>query len=204
GERLHHLVSPEAYRAASALLCLTPGTPLLFMGQEWAASAPFLYFTDHHAELGRQVTQGRAREFEAFLEKIHRRDPAAILPDPQEEETFLRSKLCWNEIRLPQHARILELYRELLRLRRTTPAIASRSRDTVRSDILGKSVAGLAFYENGRPSVLLVVCLQGGGRRDPAEKPFASLPRGERWRPVLSTNEPRFGGTGSAVLESEA
>ncbi len=66
GERLTAACSPEAYRAASALLCLAPYTPLIFQGQEWAASTPFLYFTDHNEELGRLVTEGRRKEFKGF------------------------------------------------------------------------------------------------------------------------------------------
>src|SRR5690606_31763313 len=81
GERLNHDVEPNVYRALSALLLLTPSTPLLWMGQEWAASTPFLYFTDHPTELGRLVTEGRRKEFEGFSAF---RDPArrTAIPDP--------------------------------------------------------------------------------------------------------------------------
>jgi maltooligosyltrehalose trehalohydrolase len=109
GERLCHLVSPAAYRAASALLLLLPATPMLFMGQEIAASTPFLYFTDHEPELGRMVTEGRRREFEAFAWED--------VPDPQARDTFERSKLDWGDVE--RNAEVLALYRELLRLRRT-------------------------------------------------------------------------------------
>ncbi|MEI9898440.1 MAG: hypothetical protein WDN28_32425 [Chthoniobacter sp.] len=61
GERINHFISSGTYRAASALLCLVPYTPLIFMGQEWGASSPFLYFTDHHHELGKLVAEGRRR-----------------------------------------------------------------------------------------------------------------------------------------------
>ncbi|MGH7937333.1 MAG: malto-oligosyltrehalose trehalohydrolase, partial [Chthoniobacterales bacterium] len=74
GKRLNDIVSSAAYRAASALLCLAPYTPLLFMGQEWAAATPFQFFTDHEAELGRSVTKGRREEFSGFSLF---RDPAA-------------------------------------------------------------------------------------------------------------------------------
>jgi len=66
GRRLHHQIDPALFRALSAVLLVAPETPLLFMGQEWAASSPFLYFTDHHQELGRLVTEGRRREFSRF------------------------------------------------------------------------------------------------------------------------------------------
>src|SRR5205823_431831 len=89
-----HLVSPAVYRAASALLLLAPETPLLFMGQELAASSPFQYFTDHEPELGRLVTEGRRREFRSFA--AFAEQPERV-PDPQDEATFRRSQLDWHD-----------------------------------------------------------------------------------------------------------
>src|SRR5690606_13013947 len=102
GERLSQLVPVHAFMAASALLLFLPMTPLLFMGQEWAASAPFLYFTDHDAELGALVSKGRREELAAFLGFSDPKKRAAI-PDPQAVETFLRSKLDWRERDKPDH-----------------------------------------------------------------------------------------------------
>src|SRR5215468_995564 len=73
GDRLNQIVSPASYRAASGFLLLSPYTPMLFMGQEWAACSPFCYFTDHEPQLGRNVTEGRRKEFAQFSEF---RDPA--------------------------------------------------------------------------------------------------------------------------------
>lgn len=113
GERLNHQVSAESYRAASALLLLAPETPLLFMGQEWGASSPFQYFTDHHEQLGRLVTEGRRREFADFLEFAH-----IGVPDPQAASTFFRSQLKWAERDQPAHAAMLHWYMRLLALRK--------------------------------------------------------------------------------------
>ena len=117
GARLHHEIDPAAYRAASALLVLAPQVPLLFMGQEWAASSPFQFFTDHHDRLAPLVTEGRRhefRDFDAF------RDPATLsaIPDPQQPETFLRSRLNWQEIDRTPHGQVLRLYQRLIALRR--------------------------------------------------------------------------------------
>ncbi len=117
GERLHHQIEPAVYRAATALLLLTPATPLLFMGQEWAASTPFLYFTDHHPELGKLVTRGRREEFKGFA-AFSSPDARERIPDPQSEQTFARSRLCWEELARPPHCQVLVLYRALLELRR--------------------------------------------------------------------------------------
>ncbi len=117
GDRLHHAIAPEAWRAALALLLLAPETPLLFQGQEWAASTPFQYFTDHEAGLGRLVTEGRRREFGRFA-AFH--DPALRerIPDPQAVATFEASRLRWEERTLEPHAGVLRLHQALLALRR--------------------------------------------------------------------------------------
>ena len=121
GDRLDSVAGHEAFRAASLLLLFLPMTPLLFMGQEWAASTPFLYFTDHDAELGALVSEGRRREHADF------HGPTNELPDPQALTTFQRSKLRWSERELPEHRATLELYRAALSLRRSDPVL-SRSR----------------------------------------------------------------------------
>jgi maltooligosyltrehalose trehalohydrolase len=117
GDRLDALADPASVRAAVLLLLMAPETPLLFMGQEWAASTPFLYFTDHHAELGRLVTEGRRSEFARFPAFS---DPATrhLIPDPQSEATFEASRLDWGEVAREPHASMLHYYRTLLRLRR--------------------------------------------------------------------------------------
>ncbi len=117
GTRLNHDVSLDAYALASALLLFLPMTPLLFMGQEWGASSPFQFFTDHDAELGALVTEGRRREFAHFAAFA---DPARrdAIPDPQARQTFERSKLRWDERTEIPHEVVLTLYRSLLALRR--------------------------------------------------------------------------------------
>jgi maltooligosyltrehalose trehalohydrolase len=118
GDRLSHIVGLNRAKIAAALTLLSPFIPLLFEGEEWATSAPFQYFADHDdPELARLVSEGRTREFSAFGW-----DPA-IIPDPEKRETFERSKLNWNEISQPDHAEMLAWYRDLIRLRRTTPSL---------------------------------------------------------------------------------
>jgi malto-oligosyltrehalose trehalohydrolase len=117
GERIHIISSPEALRAATAILLLAPSPPLLFMGQEWAASAPFLFFCDFGPELASAVTQGRRREFARFPEFS---DPQARqrIPDPNNVRTFTRSKLDWDESEKAPHRDWLQLHQSLLGLRR--------------------------------------------------------------------------------------
>ena len=125
GERLHHLRDCASFRALTVLLSFVPQTPLLFMGQEWCASSPFLYFSDHEGELGRAVSEGRRREFSHFSAF---RDNADAIPDPQAESSFLHSKLDWSEQAEDEHGFTLELSRRALDLRRTDPVLRTPSR----------------------------------------------------------------------------
>ena len=127
GDRLHHTVAPEAWRTASVVLLMAPMTPLLFMGQEWAASSPFQYFTDLEPGLGKLVTEGRRKEFAEFPEfsDEHARER---IPDPQSEATFANSKLRWDEQAAGLHGRSLALYRALIALRRDHHALSGDER----------------------------------------------------------------------------
>jgi maltooligosyltrehalose trehalohydrolase len=118
GDRLPNGGDVRAYAALSTVLLFLPATPLLFMGQEWAASTPFQFFADHDEDLGRAISAGRREEFKdfrAFLDPVSRER----IPDPQSDETFLRSKLDWDERERGVHARVLGLYKALLQLRRS-------------------------------------------------------------------------------------
>jgi maltooligosyltrehalose trehalohydrolase len=118
GERLSHLVGMGRAKLAAALVLLGPFVPMLFQGEEFAASAPFQYFTQFEdKELGRLVSEGRRREFVGFGWAPEQ------VPDPQDEATFLRSKLNWEEIAEGEHAEMLDWYRRLIALRRSESAL---------------------------------------------------------------------------------
>lgn len=118
GDRVHQSAGMERAKVAAAIVILSPFIPMIFQGEEWAASSPFLYFADHDdPELARLVSEGRRREFEAFGW-----DPA-IIPDPEKREAFERSKLNWEELQQGDHAAMRKWYRNLIRLRRTSPAL---------------------------------------------------------------------------------
>jgi maltooligosyltrehalose trehalohydrolase len=156
------------------------------MGQEWAASTPFQYFTDHEPHLGRLVTEGRRSEFSGFAAF---RDPAtrAKIPDPQAETTFQRSKLHWEEIGEPRHAATLLLYREFFRLRRESPALHDRSRDNMQVRLTGDGMIELVFGKAGAEQCVVRVDLIGGH-----DSPRFEASR--TWELLLSSNENRFGG----------
>ena len=119
GERLSHLVSDGRARIAAALVLTSPFVPMLFQGEEFAASAPFQYFTDHDENLGNLVSEGRKREFIAFGWK------ADEIPDPQDKQTFRNSRLDWSETTKDQHVAMLDWYKHLIQLRRSTPELTN-------------------------------------------------------------------------------
>jgi maltooligosyltrehalose trehalohydrolase len=201
GERLSAACSPAAYRAASALLCLVPYTPLLFQGQEWAASTPFLYFTDHNAELGRLVTEGRRKEFKGFAAFG---DEASIkrIPDPQAEATFLASKLRWEEAAQGEHAGVRALYREALRLRREEPALRSHGRARWHVLDFGEGKLALRFHTADGAAKCLVLCNlvdrvctdEEDGVRDLLLHPHLATGTGTHWELIFDSNAAQFGG----------
>jgi maltooligosyltrehalose trehalohydrolase len=192
GERLNHSVPLDVFRAVSALLLTSPYMPLLWMGQEWAASSPFLYFTDHPEELGRLVTRGRREEFRNFSafndpEQRHR------IPDPQAAETFSRSKLRWEERDLDPHAGVLALYTTLLDLRREHPALRESGRESLDAGAPGEGAVVMRRTAGGE-TALVVMNVRGEIRMELAANALTTPPAGTTWIPILTTEEPRFGG----------
>jgi maltooligosyltrehalose trehalohydrolase len=126
GDRIGHLVGPDLQKVAAALVMTAPFVPMLFQGEEWAATSPFQYFTDHEdRELADAVREGRRGEFAAFGW-----DPEEV-PDPQDPETFHRSKLPWSERNHAPHTEVETWYRHLIALRRSTPDLSDGLLDAV-------------------------------------------------------------------------
>ncbi len=192
GERLHHNVSADVWRAMSVVLLTAPMTPLLFMGQEWAASTPFQYFTDLEPELGRAVTEGRRREFRDSPE-FAGEDALTKIPDPQKESTFLNSRLRWDELANGNHARTLALYRSLLALRREQPALAGSDETRGRAVSPDDETIVMRRSENG-DTFWIVARFRSGGVVDLAEA--AAVMRagtvGEDLEIVLDTEHGEF------------
>jgi maltooligosyltrehalose trehalohydrolase len=173
GERLSCLLESGALKAVAALTLLSPFVPLLFQGEEWGASTPFLYFTDHEdPELGRLVAEGRSKEFSAFRWQ-------GGVPNPQELSTFERSKLNWSELSLPPHAEIFGWYRRLIRLKKDRPEMPRESRaDAPKPQVsFDEAAQWLTFVHNG-----VLVALNW---RDQAQR--VPMPRGE-WNLLMRSD----------------
>lgn len=174
GERLHFLCTPERFHAVTLLWLFLPATPMFFMGQEWAADSPFLYFADHAGELGAAVTAGRRAEFAHFTAFAGAAD---WIPDPQVEDTFLRSKLNWNE-RSPFSQATLELHRRALEFRRQDQAL--RGARALRSGVSGDVLWVESTHSAGRRLLLFncrnepVLCGEFGGVPAAAAMPLLS------------------------------
>jgi maltooligosyltrehalose trehalohydrolase len=190
GDRLHHVIDLPAFRAATALFLMLPQTPLLFMGQEWGASAPFQYFTDHDEDLGKIVTEGRRREFRHFLAFV---DPAARekIPDPQAVETFQASRLDWTETHREPHASLLRLHRALLALRRAEPALQANLVGRQEAVSLDDSTL-LLDRRDGGSRLLVLVCLRGSGTIHLHGREGVSLPESMGWQLTLTTEDEAF------------
>ncbi|HUB66032.1 MAG TPA: malto-oligosyltrehalose trehalohydrolase [Candidatus Methylacidiphilales bacterium] len=180
GDRLHHKISPAAYRALSLFLCLTPYTPLLFMGQEWGADTPFLYFTDMPDDLGGKIAEGRKREFSEMKIEV---DSAAYerTPEPNDPKAFSLSKINWDELSQPRHRRLLDLYRAGLKIRFEFFGRRNPPRDCW-------------TVEAGKSAV--IIYYQIGGRRL-AVSLNLETPEKDAWRDarvLLRSNAPEYAG----------
>jgi maltooligosyltrehalose trehalohydrolase len=203
GARVHKLTSPARLRALTALLLLAPGTPMLFMGQEFASSAPFCYFADHEPELAGKVRRGRA-EFLAQFRSVATRDTRTRLVDPGDAATFERCKLDFSE--RETHREVYELHRDLLRLRREDAVFSAQEPRGVDGAILSADAFVLRFFgreETEGDDRLLVVNLGSDLGLNPAPEPLLAPPAGKVWATVWSSEDYRYGGTGTPPLETK-
>ncbi len=201
GARCHVLTSPSRYRALTALLLLLPQTPMLFQGQEFAASAPFFYFADQKEEIARQVAKGRAKFLSQFR-LLATPEMQARLPDPGDPMTFVRSKLDQGERRA--HSQEHDLHRDLLRIRRTEAAFARQEPGAVDGEVLGAEAFVLRFFgERDVDDRLLLVNLGRDVHVHPSPQPLLAPPEGHVWDLFWTSEDPRYGGWGTPPPETE-
>lgn len=201
GARLHAQTDPARYRALSALLLLAPATPLIFQGQEFAASSPFHYFGDLKPEIADEMWQGR-RKFVRQFRSLATDEMQARIPRPDDPEVFAASKLDHAERDRGTRALVLALYRDLLRLRREDP-VFSDGRPDVDGAVLGPEAFVVRWFGPGGEDRLLVANLGVELRLEVAPEPLLAPPDGKRWRVLWSSEDPRYGGSGTPAPESE-
>jgi maltooligosyltrehalose trehalohydrolase len=157
---------------------------MLFQGQEFAASAPFQFFTDHNPELGKLVTEGRRKEFAGFAAFA---DPARRkkIPDPQAESTFRASVLDWSE--RDTHAEVLALYRALLHLRRDDPVLRLQDRSATRARALTPDLLAIRRWHAGQDRLLLANFGNEAVKVEAAGLKQLELSDDRGWRLLLAT-----------------
>jgi maltooligosyltrehalose trehalohydrolase len=200
GLRAHALASPARNRALTALLLLAPWTPLLFQGQEFSASAPFLFFSDLSPELSGPVRSGRA-EFLRQFKSLQSDRVLAHVPDPTSPETFDRCKLDLGE--RERHCEAYRLHCDLLRLRRTDPVFRAQRRGGVDGAVLGSTAFALRFTGEGGDERLLLVNLGGDETLSPAPEPLLAPPEGRAWALMWSSEAPEYGGGGTPAPDPD-
>jgi maltooligosyltrehalose trehalohydrolase len=198
GERGHELTSPGRWRAMTTLLLLQPATPMLFQGQEFSASAPFLYFADFERDLAIAIRKGRG-EFLAQFPSIVETRQRGGLADPGAPETFTRCKIDVRE--RESHREAYALHRDLIHLRRGD-AVFSRPRPGgVDGAVLSPSAFVLRFFSTvHRDDRLLVVNLGPAIERGSLAEPLIAPPADADWQLLWSSDDPAYGGPGVADL----
>ena len=198
GQRAHVLAGPGLYRAMVAFVLLAPGTPMLFQGEEFASSSPFLYFADHKPELASLVMEGR-RKFLGQFRSLAVTDMWGCFADPHDPDTFERSKLDQSE--RERHSETTALYRDLLRLRREDPVFRQQRPGGVDGAVLSPDAFVLRYFgeEDDR---LLIVNFGLDLHLDPAPEPLLAPPPDAEWDIIFSTEARPYGGCGAPPADT--
>lgn len=201
GQRIHERTAPARLRAMTALLLLMPGTAMLFQGQEFAASAPFLFFADHTPDLAARVHAGR-RE---FLRQFHSTAQPAVqecIDDPAALATFERSRIDHAERARNQD--VLRLHRDLIALSRTDVVFRRQDGAALDGAVLGDHALALRYADADNGDRLLVVNFGADLKLDVVPEPLLAPPDGMSWRLLLSTEALEYGGLGAVQPELAA
>jgi maltooligosyltrehalose trehalohydrolase len=201
GQRIHELTSPGMFKAVTALTLLTPGTPMLFQGQEFGASSPFLFFADHKPELAKIIKGGRMN-FLAQWRSLALPEMQERLYEPHAREIFEKCKLDYAEV--DKHAETYALHRDLLRLRREDPILSAQGAYGIDGAVFSSQCFVVRFFSlEYRLDRLLFINLGIELVLDPAPEPLLAPPASMEWVKVWSSEDPQYGGCGTPLLDTE-
>jgi maltooligosyltrehalose trehalohydrolase len=198
GRRVIELTSPGRFRAMTALMLLSPQTPMLFQGEEFGSTTPFLYFADHKPELAAAVSKGRSEFLSQFASLATMTDRLAAPHDPA---TFEQCKLDWSE--RERHAPLLALHRDLIALRRSDATFSAQRSDILQGASLNEHAFVLRWLAGGDDDRLLIVNFGRALHLDPAPEPLLAPPLHRTWQTLWSSESPDYGGTGTPELDGE-
>ena len=198
GQRLRFQTSPGRYRAMTALLLLGPWTPLLFQGQEFGASSPFLFFADiGDASVRDAIRKGRAEWLAPFL-SLPEDQAWRALPAPDEPEVFASCKLNFSERK--NNRELYALHIDLLKLRREDSRLRQQSSGGIDGAVLGPAIFALRYFSANNDDRLLLVNFGESHVLHPASEPLLAPPEGCRWKILWTSESPRYGATGSGAV----
>lgn len=202
GDRLASIASPAKLRAITALLLLAPGTPMLFQGQEWGTSTPFLFFADHEPDLASLVREGR-HKFLAQFPNISTEQVRSQLADPEDAQTFTRCKLDWNELGTTRAQRWLNFHRDLLLLRRSDEAFSLQQYGKVDGAVLTEQAFLLRYFLADNKDRLLVINFGPDLTVYQVPEPLLAPPEYCKWALRWHSEQPEYGGSGYAHPDTE-
>ncbi|HEY2587764.1 MAG TPA: malto-oligosyltrehalose trehalohydrolase [Tepidisphaeraceae bacterium] len=199
GHRTHRATCPGQHRAMTALMLLMPQTPMLFQGQEFAASAIWTYFADHNPDLAKRVRTGRT-EFLTQFPSVKAPEMAARVPNPGDRRTFEQCTLDWSE--RERHRPTWDLHRDLLELRSEDPVFRAPRPRGVDGAVLGPEAFVLRYFGEGGDDRLVIVNFDRDVKLEPAPEPLLAPLAGKEWALLWSSESPRYGGCGIGPLET--
>jgi maltooligosyltrehalose trehalohydrolase len=198
GQRIHELTTFGRFKAITAVCLLAPSTPMLFQGQEFAASAPFLYFADHEPKQAELVRKGR---IEFLMQWRNLATKEINFDDPGSRRTFEKCKLDLSECE--KHAQVLALHRDLIALRSGDPLFSRQTRQLDGAVLSLESFIVRLFSDDFQQDRLLVINLGAQLYLNPPSEPLLGPPHNSQWDILWSTEDPKYGGSGTPALDSE-
>jgi maltooligosyltrehalose trehalohydrolase len=201
GERVRFQTSPGRYRAMTALLLLGPWTPLLFQGQEFGASSPFMFFADiDDASVRDAIRKGRAEWLAPFL-SVTQEQALTTLPPPDDPEVFARCKLDFSERK--KHRQLYDLHIDLLKLRREDSRFRRQIPGGVDGAVLGPASFALRYFSKEADDRLLLVNFGERQVLHPVSEPLLASPSGRTWETLWTSESSRYGGEGTVVITNQ-
>ena len=200
GERADRLGAVGKYKAMTALLLLSPGTPMLFQGQEFAASTPFLFFCDHKAELSKKVREGRGKFLSQFR-SLALPEVQTVIPDPGNPSTFESCKLDFSERQ--KNSAYYCMHKDLLKLRREDPVFRMQKKRGVDGAVMSDEAFILRFFGEEHGDRILMINFGRDLHLDPAPEPLLAPPANSVWRVIWSSEDPKYHGYGTFPPDTE-
>jgi maltooligosyltrehalose trehalohydrolase len=197
GERVRFQASPGRYRAMTALLLLGPWTPLLFQGEEFGASSPFMFFADiGDASVREAIRKGRAEWLAPFL-SVTEEEALTTLPAPDDPKVFARCKLNFSE--REKNQQLYDLHIDLLKLRREDSRFCQQIPGDLDGAVLGRASFVLRYFSNENDDRLLLVNFGESQELHPASEPLLASPLGCKWKTLWTSESSRYAGAGTDI-----